>query len=124
MQNDPQDENPIKKALRTWRALREIKKEQGNIHAHSQNSPSSQYSFNNLYSQPKLTNTAYDKPSSSGRSHCFNTECTPYAQRFPTKRTANSHHTPAHTNYFANRNCSARGGQKTGYPDLMGWRTS
>jgi hypothetical protein len=26
MQNDPQDENPIKKALRTWRALREIKK--------------------------------------------------------------------------------------------------
>jgi hypothetical protein len=41
MQNDPQDENPIKKALRTWRALREIKKEQGNIHAHSQNSPPS-----------------------------------------------------------------------------------
>jgi hypothetical protein len=27
MQNDPQDKNPIKKALRTWRALREIKKE-------------------------------------------------------------------------------------------------
>jgi hypothetical protein len=26
MQNDPQDENPIKKALRTWRALREIRK--------------------------------------------------------------------------------------------------
>jgi hypothetical protein len=27
MQNDPQDEISIKKALRTWRALREIKKE-------------------------------------------------------------------------------------------------
>jgi hypothetical protein len=27
MQNHPQDENLIKKALRTWRALREIKKE-------------------------------------------------------------------------------------------------
>jgi hypothetical protein len=27
MQNDPQDEIPIKKAWRTWRALREIKKE-------------------------------------------------------------------------------------------------
>ncbi len=26
MQNDPQDESPIKKALRTWRAWREIKK--------------------------------------------------------------------------------------------------
>jgi hypothetical protein len=26
MQNDPQDEIPIKKAWRTWRALREIKK--------------------------------------------------------------------------------------------------
>jgi hypothetical protein len=25
MQNDPQDENPIKKALRTWRALQEMK---------------------------------------------------------------------------------------------------
>jgi hypothetical protein len=29
MQNDPQDENRIKKALRTWRALREIKIEKG-----------------------------------------------------------------------------------------------
>jgi hypothetical protein len=27
MQNDPQDKNPIKKALRIWRALREIKKD-------------------------------------------------------------------------------------------------
>jgi hypothetical protein len=26
MQNDPQDESPIKKALRTWRAWREIKR--------------------------------------------------------------------------------------------------